>query len=351
MKPYKIALLTGTHQHRWADDGSGICEKCGREHSPHIYQSSSPNVCRICGAVGKCQHTAGFVYSSPEQHRCKLCYSKMNHTQQIVATASVCWQCPDCGYSEDEHNFSDGICSVCEWVCPHLTLSPGVTNMYHYCALCGKELEHQFEIIATAAVCMKCSACGYLTKHIGITGLGQSCSVCGYLHETHLWNTSGTCTVCGAVCPHEEINSIGNCTVCGIVMNRPDGIYGYGASGGYDGSYLLDQSGEHFDIYRGFVWSNGTWVSNGYNLFMFDIREDPVQFGGDYAYKITGYVFTKSNSVNVSPSLLTANGVRNLKLAQYNLDGGLREADTTGYTAADCIFKSTSMNVNPTWSP
>lgn len=350
MKPYKIALLAGTHQHRWPDDGSGICEKCHKEHFPHLYKLANPGVCSICGAVGKCQHTDGFLTLTPEEHRCKQCYLKMNHTQQTLATASVCWQCPDCGYSEDEHNFSDGTCSVCGWVCSHPAFTQTESAQYHNCAKCGKALAHQFEIIGNV-ICMKCSECGYLTKHVGITKLGQRCSACGYLHETHLWSTGGSCSVCGAVCTHEEINEFGNCTVCGMKMNRPNGIYGYGASGGYDGSYILDQSGEHFDTYNGFVWSYGRWIANGYKLFLFDVRENPVQFGGDYAYKITGYVFTKSSSVNVSPALLSANGVRNLKLAQYNLDGSLREADTTGYTAADCIFKSTSMNVNPTWSP
>ncbi len=350
MKPYKIALLTGTHQHRWPDDGSGICEKCHKEHVPHLYKLANPGVCSICGAVGKCQHTDGFLTLTPEQHRCKLCYLKMNHTRQTLAAESVCWQCPDCGYREDDHNFSDGICSVCGWICPHSRFAQTESAQYHYCEQCGKEMEHQFEITGTAGVCRTCSACGYSTNHVGITELGQRCSACGYLHETHLWSTGGSCSVCGAVCPHGDINGYGFCTVCGMTMNRPGGTYGYGAIGEYDGSYILDQSGEHFDIYNGYVWSNGTWVSNGYKLFLFDVRENPVQFGGDYAYKITGYVFTKSNFVNVSPALLTADGVRYLKLAQYNLDGTLRASDTTGYTANDCAFGSTDMNFNPTWS-
>lgn len=347
MKPYKIALLTGTHQHRWPDDGSGICEKCHKEHVPHVYSSSNPGICSVCGAVGKCLHDSCYAFSEL-YHICNKCYSKLEHTKVLVAEDTVCWKCSVCGRVQSPHTFAEGGCSVCGWECPHIYLTNQEENG-HKCNMCGMLFSHNLAVVGTPAICRQCE-CGYVIGHDGITRLGQSCSVCGYMHDSHVWY-SGKCSVCGTVCSHDEINEFGNCTVCGMKMNRPNGIYGYGASGGYDGSYILDQSGEHFDTYNGFVWSYGRWIANGYKLFLFDVRENPVQFGGDYAYKITGYVFTKASSVNVSPALLSANGVRNLKLAQYNLDGSLREADTTGYTAADCIFKSTSMNVNPTWSP
>ncbi len=356
MKPYKIALLAGTHQHRWPDDGSGICEKCHREHSPHIYQSNHPpNVCRICGAVGKCQHTAGFSYSSPEQHSCKNCFEKINHTHDIVGTETVCWHCPDCNNYHSFHTFNEGGCTVCGWICPHSAFSPD-GDSGHTCNKCNMFFEHTMQTTGTAAACMTCSVCGYSTSHTGISVVGDTCPVCGYKHSEHIWS-SGKCKICGIVCSHPSVNSLGCCTTCGtlVLMDQTD-LYGFGSSGGYDGVYHFDreinyQGGDNLKIYRGYRRENSTWIATGYNLFSFAVYKNITQFGGDYAYRITGYVFTKNDSVNVSPALLNANGVRYLKLAQYNLDGSLRDADTAGYTSDDCMFSATDINIVYNWNP
>ena len=346
MKPYKIALLTGTHQHRWADDGSGICAGCHIEHFPHNYSDDNPGVCLICGAVGKCQHEA-FEYFNSDYHQCKLCYAKMPHNKIFTATENICWQCQICGCAAS-HKFSDGVCEECGWTCPHISFVD-INSDEHKCKKCGMSFPHSMNIVGSRLTCTRCS-CGRISGHSGINSLGDVCTVCGYVHNSHEWS-DGHCLVCGAVCLHEQIGSDGKCTVCGMYMNLSGGIYGYGSTGGYDGSYVLERTGNGFEVYKGNIWTNGRWTSNGYYLFIFDIREDPIQFGGNYAYKITGYVFTKSSSVNVAPELLTADGVRHLKLAQYNLDGTLRDSDTTGHTAEDCMFISSSgMDKNPTWS-
>lgn len=339
MKPYKIALLTGTHQHRWPDDGSGVCEKCHKEHFPHVYKTADPGVCSICGAVGKCPHEdcdAVSVY----YHRCRACYSKLEHTKVLKSEDTLCWECSVCGQIQSLHTFADGICSVCGWVCPHNRLTNWTENG-HKCNICGMILSHTLSVVGTPEVCRKCEGCGYVVGH-EVSGLGQTCAACGLVHNSHVW-VDGRCIVCRENCTHPKINSSGYCTTCMDRIYQIGAYFIYGTSGGYDGSYLRDRVENGFEVYKGSVWSNGAWVSNGYNLFKFKAFSNPVQFGGEYAYKITGHVFTKSNSVNVSPSLLTADGVWELKLAQYNLDGTLREAAMEGYTSADCVAKAKNL--------
>lgn len=336
MKPYKIALLTGTHQHRWPDDGSGVCEKCHKEHFPHVYKMTNPGICSICGAVGKCPHDSCYSFSEV-YHICRKCHSKLEHTKILVAEDMVCWECSVCGWTQSPHTFADGICSVCGWECPHNDLT-NLKEDGHKCNKCGMIFSHTISVVGTPEICRQCEACGYVIGH-EVSGLGQTCAACGLVHNAHSWS-NGTCIVCGVQCRHPEIDSRGYCTTCNKLVYQPGGLYIYGTSGGYDGSYMMDRSEDGYYVYKGSIWSNGSWVSNGFNLFSFRVFENPMQFGGEFAYKLTGYVFTKSNSVNVSPSLLTADGVCYLKLAQYNLDGTLREASMDGYTSADCVSKT-----------
>lgn len=105
------------------------------------------------------------------------------------------------------------------------------------------------------------------------------------------------------------------------------------------------------EIYTGALRVDDKWVDTGYKLFEFNIRNNPTEFGGEYAYKLTGCVFTTADSVNVAPALLSASGVWNLKLAQYNLDGTLREAAMQGYTSPDCVFTLETLPEFETWTP
>lgn len=351
-----MALMSGTHQHRWSNDGSGICEKCHKEHTPHTYSINHPGICNICGAEGKCQHEKGFSKGTLEGHKCYICYIYLPHTKKILAEEDRCCICEECNRVWNTHNFLNGVCSVCGWICPHLkNTSQG--DEFHSCDKCGIIREHNLEIAGTISACKKCTECDYKTKHVGITGLNQTCEICGYYHSSHSWN-SGHCTICNYKCPHDEINSLGNCTVCGLKMIiNGASIYGYGSSGGYDGSYKLYDTlnykdGDRCKIYKGYTWKNNQWTLNGYKLFLFEVWRNITQFGGEYAYKITGYVFSKNDSINVDPNLLTKNGVRNLRIAQYNLDGSLRDSDITGYTSKDCQFVSSQgMNDIIPWEP
>ena len=454
MKPYKIALLTGTHQHRWPDDGSGVCEKCHKEHSPHKYLSGNPGVCTICGAEGKCPHSGGFVTLGDTQHRCSMCYASLEHSLVKVTTENQCAKCSACGQIINSHQFSGGVCGVCDYACQH---SWQITANQHACKICDVEELHAWQNNAEKTLCQTCTVCGYQRRshtfsggvcsvcnyvcdhdslipvdgiahecarchnfaafhewipisgnaedcayckdcyywkpHQGITGLGDACTVCGTVHSKHVWSqgtckvcgavhsehvwSQGTCTVCGAVhsthiwsqgtckvcgagCTHDSINSNGKCTMCGMMMKKPGTSYYFYGGTVYDGSYgdadvhyTNEAKTNCYTVYKGYEWNaaSGTWIANGYYFFSFEITHEKTMFGGDYAYKLTGGVFsTSSTTVNVSPALLSANGVYKLKLAQYEQDGTFKASSMSGYTSADCSFNAVSSPAWPSWT-
>lgn len=304
MKPYKIALMAGTHQHRWPDDGSGICEKCGREHAPHSYDSRYPDVCRICGAVGKCPHNGEFNYDSADYHRCDICYTKFPHEKTAVGTEEICWRCEVCERNDSKHQFSNGICTFCGWECPHTIVN--IENMRHKCQKCGILLDHSMTTITEGAPCEVCE-CGY-SRHTGMLDLQTGC-----------------------------------CTGCGTFLEHPDASSTLYGNSRYYGSYLYDSHSyaeENFlyTCYR--RWTYDFQAKQWYpdDLYMFKLRFTtvPIQFGGDYAYKASGIVFRSVNTIPISPDLLTKYSVFNLKLAQYELDGTLKEASMEGTTSSSC---------------
>lgn len=360
MKPYKIALLTGTHQHRWMNDASGLCEKCHKEHAPHQYNALTAGICTICGAEGKCPHSGGFDSIDLEDHRCKLCYSVIPHDFTNIATKSQCVRCGSCNQTIYSHTFNSGICTVCGYTCPHENSPVYVDASYHKCNFCGGNITaHVWHNIQNATICRSCWDCGHTQYHTGITKIGDSCTFCGIVHSAHVWNNAGICTVCRTACTHETINN-GSCSTCGMLMKKGDcEYYVYGGTV-YDGCYgnsiihNLEHTFDYYRIYKGWKWNapSNAWVDNGYYMYEFNVLNVKTRFGGDYAYKLSGLVFsTSSTTVNVSPSLLSANGVYGLTLAQYELDGTLKASHMTPYTSGDCVFPAKMLPSILTFTP
>lgn len=93
---------------------------------------------------------------------------------------------------------------------------------------------------------------------------------------------------------------------------------------------------DYYTVYKGYRKSqSGGWVANGYYLTYFHVCQDVTQFGGEYAYKLSGCVLTTTENVNVSPALLSADGVWNLRLQQYKLDGTFLAENEEAYTSGD----------------
>lgn len=359
MKPYKLALLTGTHQHRWAGDHSGLCEKCHKEHQGHQYNSSNPGECRICGATGKCSHPDGFRSKGDEKHACKVCYLEFPHVLETVGTQDACKKCTVCN-ATFSHEYEDGVCGVCGYACTHTKLDElyRCTETTHRCKICGKDIPHTFEFNKTGIYpppCGICSVCGYSLKHSGITKLGDACTRdgCNYVHTNHHFHfsSSSVCPTCGYECLHtaNNIDSYGYCLDCGSQALKDKGDFWCDGKTPYTGGYEFvkevitngytssnDTRSDFYRVYKGYRrTSSGSWASNGYYMTCFRITHSITSFGGEYAYRLTGNVFSTAENVNVSPALLTANGVYELKLAQYNLDGTFREGQKTAYTSQD----------------
>ena len=115
-------------------------------------------------------------------------------------------------------------------------------------------------------------------------------------------------------------------------------------TGGYEfvkeiitnGYAINDTRADFYNVHKGYRrTSSESWASNGYYMTFFCITHSITSFGGEYAYRLVGTVFSTTENVNVSPALLTANGVYELRLAQYNLDGTFRDGQTTRYTSQD----------------
>ena len=130
MKPYELALLTGTHQHRWAGDHSGLCEKCHKEHQKHQYAWNVPGECRICGATGKCSHPDGFRSRGNETHACKVCYLELPHELEIIGTQDGCRKCTVCNATLG-HKYASGVCEACGYACTHSASGTAVDDEKH----------------------------------------------------------------------------------------------------------------------------------------------------------------------------------------------------------------------------
>lgn len=345
MKPYKLALLTGTHQHRWAGDHSGLCEKCHKEHQGHQYNSSNPGECRICGATGKCSHSDGFRSKGNENHACKVCYLEFPHELEIIGEQFGCRKCEVCNVVFG-HKFKNGVCEACGYVCTHTNTSPGVSSEYHICTTCGTRIAHTFVDSGMVEYCKRCSGCGQFIAHTGIYKLDDVCTRCGYKHVKHIYSSNRPyCVICNNICQHEYVDGHGQCIDClHMVLKNNNDYYIMGATkyaGGYEELREVRTNNsprpmDYYTVYKGYRKSqSGGWVANGYYLTYFHVCQDVTQFGGEYAYKLSGCVLTTTENVNVSPALLSADGVWNLRLQQYKLDGTFLAENEEAYTSGD----------------
>lgn len=108
---------------------------------------------------------------------------------------------------------------------------------------------------------------------------------------------------------------------------------------------------DYYTVYKGYRKSqSGGWVANGYYLTYFHICRDVTEFGGEYAYKLSGCVLTTTENVNVAPALLSASGVWNLKLKQYKLDGTFLAENEQAYTSGD-MQTTGDISYSLPWSP
>ncbi|MBS1452223.1 MAG: hypothetical protein HP002_02445 [Lentisphaeria bacterium] len=324
-----FALMAGTHHHRYTDN-SGQCSLCHREHSPHEYENGA---CTVCGFDG-CAHPEGCTDLQNGTHRCPVCGAVNEHVWFADPTETRCRSCEVCE-AEQPHQWQDGVCSRCSYECAHPSFVL-ISATQHRCEICNKQFPHDLSFVHEEKSCQYCSICHRSIAHDfsnrNESGCGR-CSKCGDTYGTHTWgNGTGICTRCGYNCTHQTVtNNV--CTTCGYSFIKPDAAY-WVLSGSYAGSYVSAGSVNGQSYYRQYVYSNGNWVEGSYYLVVLRISSI-TQFGGNYAYKGSGAVFTTSiSNFPINDTLLTGSGKYRIHLEQYELDGTFKAKGD--YTSSDC---------------
>ena len=231
------------------------CAKCGDvvegTSEDHNYDTikecgngQHSRVCAACGAVdvsSLANHEFSSVPYDETHHRdtCDVCgyYTESEHTYQDG-------KCSVCGYICREHQWSDGKCTVCNYECPHgsktLVSAEPISLSKHKatysCQTCGKEL----------ATVENCS--GIRTESIDGTYHGEKCTVCGnavnkQAHNFCNWGIKDdnhhtkSCSMCGYSVdePHysnEGVRSLDStqhgkvCDVCGSYFEKAKHTFG-----------------------------------------------------------------------------------------------------------------------------
>ena len=150
-----------THEVEYKSDDTGhqqVCKKCGKELTgieSHTWkyvkvsgEDAHTSVCTLCGYQG--QKTACTSTS----------VAKTSYTQHW-------WVCDDCGkvFDEENHSWSDGICEICRYQCPHDDIGRKQVNEYTdyhiwYCKRCKLEKQEAHDCKDWGDGILVCS-CGY----------------------------------------------------------------------------------------------------------------------------------------------------------------------------------------------
>ena len=177
-------------------------------------------VCEICGEA--------YGELNPENHTGKEVW------EQTETTHTKKWNC--CGaviVPESDHEFEDGVCTVCAYSCTHKD-----DNTDHKCDLCGVTVSTHTGGTATCKDKAICELCGEAygdldpENHTGKevweqteTKHTKKWSCCGAVtvpESDHKFE-DGVCTVCAYPCTHKDENTDHLCDICGeTVSNHSD---------------------------------------------------------------------------------------------------------------------------------
>ena len=205
------------------------CSICGRSYNKvlaatgHNYAAATctkPATCKKCGdttgsALGhnmqetdnyaksadghkvekKCSRCSRTEFGSLENHNwsngvCSICEYGCQHTSTTgyAHDANEHWQvCNECllKINKGNHNYSNGVCNECEYECVHTnktTTSNGAASHKIECNTCH-QVWSQNHVNWTDG---KCSDCGYECEHTGGTHKNDGyCTVCGEQYQLH----------------------------------------------------------------------------------------------------------------------------------------------------------------------
>ena len=160
-------------------------------------------VCEICGEE--------YGELNPENHTGEEVWdqTETKHTKK--------WNC--CGkvtVAESDHEFEDGVCTVCAYPCTHKD-----ENTDHLCDICGKAITNHVDENNNHV----CDICGKTVSNHIDSNTDHVCDICGKAVSNHVDDDNNhVCDTCGkAISNHVDSNNDHVCDICGkAVSNHVD---------------------------------------------------------------------------------------------------------------------------------
>ena len=157
-------------------------------------------VCEICGEA--------YGELNPENHTGKEVW------EQTETTHTKKWNC--CGkvtVAESDHEFEDGVCTVCAYPCAHKD-----ENTDHVCDICGVTVSEHTDDNNDH----KCDICGKSISNHADDDNNHICDLCGKAISNHVdSNNDHVCDICGkTVSNHVDDNTDHICDICGKTISN-----------------------------------------------------------------------------------------------------------------------------------
>ena len=160
-------------------------------------------VCEICGEA--------YGELNPENHTGKEVWeqTESKHTKK--------WSC--CGavtVPESDHEFEDGVCTVCAYPCTHKD-----ENTDHLCDICGKAITNHVDENNNHV----CDICGKTVSNHIDSNTDHVCDICGKAVSNHVDDDNNhICDLCGkTVSNHSDENHDHTCDICGETISTHTG--------------------------------------------------------------------------------------------------------------------------------
>lgn len=151
------------------------CSICGISFSPHSYTNEDTTIEGALKTAGTCKTEAVYYYScincdsveKDDSHTFTGSLDSDNHAgtkvwEQNETQHKQYWNCCDAVVIDyEDHTWSDGVCSVCDYICAH-----NDTDKDHLCDICGVKLSDHS---GGEANCKDLAVCGYCGEKYGDT--------------------------------------------------------------------------------------------------------------------------------------------------------------------------------------
>ena len=189
-------VAVDSESHEWVD---GVCSECGYgcTHKGGKATCTAAAVCTLCG------HSYGNV--NTKNHTGEAVWTKTETSHKAVYNC-----CDAVAVAEEEHNWNNGVCEDCVYVCKH-TGGTATCTSRATCEICGKMYgKLNAENHSGTPVWTKNE-----TTH---TKTYNCCGTVTVATEAHEW-ADGVCTECGWVCVHAggtpTCSALAICEYCG----------------------------------------------------------------------------------------------------------------------------------------